>query len=229
MKTNFNFVIIILFLIFNSLNADDDMVAITVKARGQVKLTQANQVRSTPIKNGQILKDQDKIDTGPSSTCAVKFLDDKSLLRIRENSSCVIETKKEKNVVDKNILVKIGTFFADLFKPKGIFQVTTPTSVASVKGTRWWIIHSLDGRTIHICIEGLIDISNDAGRVLLRAGQTAEVNSRFELPRIHLTTEDEIPAGEEDRAGIKVLEIGFSGPNEQVKMLKVDIKDLVNE
>lgn len=229
MKANFKFVITILLLIFNSLSADDDMVAITVKARGQVKLTQANQVKSTPIKNGQILKDQDKIDTGPSSTCAIKFLDDKSLLRIRENSSCTIETKKEKNVVDKNIFVNIGSFFADLFKPKGIFQVTTPTSVASVKGTQFWILHFFDGRTIYICIKGLIDISNDAGRVLLREGQTAEVDSRFELPKIHITTEDEIPIGEEDRTDVRVLEIGFSGPNNQVKMLKVDIKDLVNE
>ncbi|MFQ5584788.1 MAG: hypothetical protein ACE5GL_10170, partial [Calditrichia bacterium] len=123
------------------------------------------------------------------------------------------------------IIVQIGSFFASLFKPSGSFSVTTPTSVASVKGTKFWTIHFLDGHTVYICIKGLIDIVNDAGRVLLREGQTAVVTSRFKLPEVRLTQPGDIPEEEINKAGIHSLEFCFINDNGETKTLKIDIQE----
>jgi hypothetical protein len=203
--------------------ADD--VAITLKVRGKVTLTEKGEAKSVSVKKAQLLSDQDKIETGAASRCAIKFLDDKSLLRIKENSSCVIEAKKEQKKIDKNIVVKIGSFFASLFQPKGSFSVTTPTSVASVKGTKFWTIHLLSGITMYICIEGLLDVLNDAGRVLVRGGQTAIVKSRFLLPEVRLTQPGDIPEDDLEGSGIRTLEFGFKNENGETKTLQVDIQE----
>jgi len=215
---------IILFLIFFLLNwaIAADPIAVIVKSRGNVDLFRSNSSKSLSVKKGQVLYDGDKIRTGPGAFCAVKFIDDKSLLRIKENSSCIIEGKREKDYINKNILVEIGSFFTSLFKPRGKFTVTTPTSVASVKGTQFWIIQLEDGRTVYIGIEGLVDLINDAGRVLLRSGQTAIFTSQNQLPDIRLTQEGEIPFLNDSYENFKTLEIEFRDANGQIKKLRLD-------
>ncbi len=121
--------------------------------------------------------------------------------------------------------MEVGSFFASLFKQRGTFTVTTPTSVASVKGTKFWIIQMQDGRTMYIGIEGLVDLINDAGRVLLREGQTALFTSKNQLPEIRLTKEAEIPTMEEHDTRIKTMEIEFKDSGGQTKKLRLDYEE----
>jgi len=202
-----------------------DPVAVIVKTRGRVDLLSAQSSKNKLVKKGQVLFDGDKLRTGRASFCALKFIDDKSLLRIKENSSCVIEGKREKDHINKNVFVEVGSFFASLFKQRGTFTVTTPTSVASVKGTQFWIIQMQDGQTIYIGIEGLVDLINDAGRVLLREGQTAVFTSKNQLPEIRLTKEGETPTLEEHDDQTKTMEIEFKDPSGQTKKLRLEYKE----
>ncbi|NIW78164.1 MAG: hypothetical protein GWN16_01315, partial [Calditrichae bacterium] len=201
-------------------------IAVVLKVRGEVTVTEANSTEGKDVKKGYILQDGDKLETGPLSFCAIKFLDDKSLLRIKEKSTCVIEGKREQNAIEKNIFVEIGSFFTSLFKPKGKFKVTTPTSVASVKGTQFWILQlGQTGETRYICIEGIIEVENSAGKVLVKEGQTATVASRSRMPEVGLTKPGEIPSDEENQSSARTLDVEFTDPNGQNKILRIQIKE----
>ena len=217
--------LIFLFLlsITPGLHAASEYVAVVIKSRGQVTLIPKGKTRAIKVQKGQLLRDGDRLETGTASFCAIKFLDDKSLLRIKENSTCVIEGKKEGDKIDKNILVEVGSFFASIFKQRGKFLVTTPTSVASVKGTQFWTIQKRNGPTIYIGIEGSIDISNEAGRVLLRAGQTGIVTSKNQLPQIRLTDPSEIPSEGEGSIKTQILEIEFQSPDGAQKTMRIEV------
>ena len=179
---------VLLFILIASFAYGADPVAVIVKTAGKGELTRSSApTKVIDLSKGTVLYDGDKIHTFKGSFCAIKFIDDKSLLRVKENSTCVIEGSREKDYINKNIIVEVGSFFASLFKQRGKFTVTTPTSVASVKGTQFWTVQFSDGHTMYIGIEGLIDLTNDAGRVLLRSGQTAVYTSRNQLPEIRLT------------------------------------------
>ena len=170
MVRTITFAIIGLNLLLSALSLADDNVAVILKVRQDVRITPTNQTKTVQGKRGMALQDGNKVETGNASLCALKFVDDRSLLRIRENSSCVIEGKKEQNKIEKNIFVQVGTFFADLFKPSSTFKITTPTSVASIKGTKFWVIqHS---PTMYIVTRGVIEVKNDVNVALVREGQT---------------------------------------------------------
>ena len=216
-------IIMVLFMFFVSHAADP--IAIIIKSKGSVDVYKPEEAEPRDGRKGMVLYDGDKIKTAEASFCAIKFVDDKSLLRIKENSSCMIEGKREEEKTDKNVIVEIGTFFAQLFQPKGKFTITTPTSVASVKGTQWWTLQLQDGRTIYICLEGFLDCGNDAGKFLLKEGQTAIFTSQNLTPEIRLTHPDEIPASEEEAGRLQTLEIEFKNQDGLTKKLILDYQE----
>jgi hypothetical protein len=197
-----------------------DPVAIVLRERGKVDVFRKDETNARNARKGFVLYDGDKISTGSSSLCMIKYTDDKSLLRIKANSSCIVEGKKDAEKIDKNIIVQVGTFFVDLFQPKGRFTVTTPTSVASVKGTKWWIVQN--SPTKYIVIEGLIDCENERGKFLVKEGQTAVFESATSDPIIRLTTQDEIPTLEEDLGDRQTLEIEFQDADDKTKKMIID-------
>jgi hypothetical protein len=216
------FICIGLSLLLFAFSYADDNVAVVLKVRRDVRITPTNQTRTVQAKRGSALQDGSKIETGERSFCALKFLDDKSLLRIRENSSCIIEGKKEQNKIEKNIFVQVGAFFADLFKPKGSFKVTTPTSVASIKGTKFWVIQR--SPTKFIVTEGVIEVENETNKALVRAGQTAVVQSSTSEIEVYLTREGEIPS-DEDQSKIGELDINFENEQGEEKILRIKFKE----
>ncbi|OGB68892.1 MAG: hypothetical protein A2Y94_04010 [Caldithrix sp. RBG_13_44_9] len=202
-----------------------DAVAVVLNSRGKVSLFRAKETKAQDLRKGTVLYDGDKIRTAGASLCAIKFTDDKSLLRIKENSSCTIEAKKEKEQTNKNIIVEVGTFLASLVQPKGKFTITTPTSVASVKGTQWWTIQMQDGRTMYICLEGLVDLDNAAGKFLVKEGQTALFTGEDKTPEIRLTKADEIPSDEEGVGDLKSLEIEFKDADGKTRKMIIDYQE----
>jgi hypothetical protein len=204
----------------------NEKVAVIVKLNGDVRVTAAKSFKSTAAKKGQILQDGDIIETGAEAYCAIKFLDDKSLLRIRENSACTIEGKREGNSIVKNIFVEVGSFFLSLFQQPKKFTVSTPTSVASVKGTKFWVMQlAQSGETRYICTEGSVEVSNKAGKVLLRRGQTAIVLSRNSSPEVRLTRSGDIPLEDGFSDGAtRELEFEFNNDNGQKKVIRIQIE-----
>jgi hypothetical protein len=213
-------------LFISSVLTANEKVAVIVKLSGDVRLTAAKSFKSVTAKKGQILQDGDIIETGAEAYCAIKFLDDKSLLRIRENSTCTIEGKREGKSIIKNIFVEVGSFFLSLFEQPKKFTVSTPTSVASVKGTKFWVIQrGQSGETRYICTEGSVEVSNKAGKVLLRRGQTAIVLSRNSSPEVRLTKSGDFPLEDGFHDGAtRELEFEFQNDNGQKKTIRIEIE-----
>jgi hypothetical protein len=221
MKSNYKIIVsLIVLFIMVQIGLSADPVAIVLRERGKVDVFRKDETSARDARKGFVLYDGDKISTGASSLCMIKYTDDKSLLRIKENSTCIIEGKKEAEETDKNIIVEVGTFFVDLFRPKGRFTVTTPTSVASVKGTKWWIVQN--SPTKYIVIEGMIDCENEAGKFLVKEGQTAIFESMQSDPVIRLSTPEEIPSMEDDLGDRQSLEIEFQDSDGNTKKMIID-------
>ncbi len=215
--------IFVLFLIAQA-GYSADPVAVVIQMRGKVNFTRAKESKAHNARKGTVLYDGDKISTLDASICAVKFWDDKSLLRIKESSTCVIEAKKVENRTNKNIIAEVGSFLTNIFQPGGSFSVTTPTSVASVKGTEWWTLQLKDGRTIYICLDGLVDAESGAGKFLVKEGQTAIFADRNQTPEIRLTKPDEIPSWEDDIDELRNMEIEFIDPDGKTRKMIIDFQ-----
>ncbi len=210
-------------LFFASSLLASNKIAIVLKTKGPVTIEKASNKKKVSAKVGMSLEDGDKIVTGRRAFVAVRFLDDKSLVRVRANSVCSIEGNKKKDKIEKSIWVEVGTFFCDIFKQKGSFKVITPTSVASIKGTKFWTMHSATGGTRYVGIEGLVEIKNNKGKALMKKGETAIVESKDSPPIIRLTKKGDLPEDAEDIQG-KVLEIEFESKDGQQKNLRIELE-----
>ena len=83
----------------------------------------------TPLLDGELIK------TGFKSLALVKFLDG-SLIRVRENSSLTIHGKREGKKQIANTVVHSGELNFDVNKQEeDEFKFTTPTGIASIRGT----------------------------------------------------------------------------------------------
>jgi hypothetical protein len=196
-----------------------DPVAVIIKAKGDITIKNSASGKSITAKRGTRLFDGDKIATGKKGGLAVKFLDDNSLLRIRPNSTCTINAKTENNSVTKNIFVEVGTIFSKITKQKSSFSVTTPTSVASVKGTIFWTVQKFKGSTQFFGEEGTVEVSNDAGSALMQEGETATVTSKNSKPIVTKTKPGEGPSLDDTDAPDE-FEFEFQDDSGNKKLLK---------
>ena len=195
-------------------------IAITIKSKGKVKVSESGKKSDKKLKRGFRLKDGDKIVTGDKSYAAFRFIDDRSLVRVRANSSCTIQGKEEDNSIFKNIFLEIGTIFARITKQKGRFQVTTPTSVASVKGTKFITDHRGADGTYYFGEEGLCEIKNKGGVARLRSGETAFVADENTAPVVYKTRKGEKPSFDEFEGEEDEFEFEFENDAGDKKLLK---------
>ncbi len=227
MKNLKNILPILLVIIFTSSLIAANPVAIIIKAKGQVSIKNTKTGKSVTAKRGTRLSNEDKITTGKKGRIALKFIDDNSLVRVRPNSTLTINTKKEKNSVTKNIFVEVGAIFSRITRQKSSFRITTPTSVASVKGTAYWTIQKFKAGTIYFGEEGVVELSNDAGSALMKAGETGIVTSKNSKPIVRKTRPGEKPSDGDDDLPDE-FEFEFEDESGNKKILKFKIKNTQN-
>ena len=200
-----------------------ETVAVVLKVKGSVSLVRGKSTTAQTLTRGFRLEHGDKLSTGSKGYAAIKFVDDASVIRIRANSTCRIEGKKEKNQILKNVYLEVGALFARVTQQKGEFKITTPTSVATVKGTEWISEQKSEGGTYYYGLKGVVEISNEAGVALLHANETVEVLDAFTAPR----TRKSLP-GEglwEDEFGLEdEFEFEFENDSGERKMLRFNVQ-----
>ena len=130
---NFRIAVLLFICISSSLIASK--IAVTTKVKGSVDLKKVGEKEFQVLKTGTILSDGDKIRTGKSGFAAIIFIDDKSILKIKEDSEAVITGKRTAASISKKINMDGGIIRATISKQGVDFVIQTPTSVASVKGT----------------------------------------------------------------------------------------------
>jgi hypothetical protein len=173
--------IIILFLFsivgMDSLVTAAETIAVILKADGSVTVTRAGQNSVIKITRGYRLEDGDKIVTGEKSQAALRFIDDASLVRIRANSVCVLHGQRENNQIMKNIYIEAGAILSNITQKKGKFQIATPTSVASIKGTVIIGDHADNRGTLWYGVNGEAMVNNNVDSTSLEPGETVFVKA----------------------------------------------------
>lgn len=126
-------VILSLFITTLLMGAEVDHVALTLQTNGEIILNRADE--SMPINTGELLIDKDELESMEESYAAVKFVDGSSVLRLFPLSVLQINAEKNEDELDKRSFLEVGTVWSKVTKKTGLFEVETPTTVISVRGT----------------------------------------------------------------------------------------------
>ncbi len=134
-------------------------IAVVAKTGGEVLHHSKNETSWTPLNSGVLLENRTSIKTGVESFSVVIYLDDKSTIKIRPRTEVIIQGKKENNQILKTIKMFVGETLYDFSKNGQKFKVETPTSIASVKGTTFFVaVSPVDNSTTLYGIEGVLSV-----------------------------------------------------------------------
>ena len=156
-------------LISSSLFSQETIARIT-KLSGDVKIKKISEAIFTSISPGYAVTSGDIMNVGNDSYCMVIFIDDKSILKIREDTQFQFMETKNTRTID----IEFGKILHDVKKDKvKNFRVETPVSVASVKGTEFWSVINQMGFDKFYGLEGVVEVFNEVSgqSVSLGAGE----------------------------------------------------------
>ena len=141
-----------------SITIAGEKIAIVTKIIGKAEYIREKNAPEN-LKRGFIIESGDEIATQKGAFVAIVFIDDRSALKIREKSKIVLNGKKSAKKISKRINLNSGTIRAQVKTGKD-FLVQTSVSVASVKGTDFWVISDDKIGDSIIGLEGLVTLSN---------------------------------------------------------------------
>jgi len=224
-----NKIFLLVILLFNlNQTVFAQRIAITTKTLGSVEIEKKEKPGFNMLKAGTILNDGDRIRTGSDGFALIIFIDDKSQLKIKEESEVTITGKKIASTISKNIRMDNGTVRAQVNKQrKGEFVIQSTTSVASVKGTDFWFIANSEEGDMLIGIEGIVDLFNVVSglSVDVTAGNTgtSDDSGNLDVDPTNQNTVPDDPSDTEEDSGNQI-EIEFEGPDGEIKKLLIDIQ-----
>tara|TARA_B100001173_G_scaffold305957_1_gene312100 strand:+ start:579 stop:1250 length:672 start_codon:yes stop_codon:yes gene_type:complete len=199
-------------------------IAVATKVNGDVEIMPVDAKDFSKLKPGTILSDGDKIRTGNSGFAAIIFIDDKSILKLKGNSEATIAGQRTSASISKKINMDSGTVRATITKQNVDFVIQTPTSVASVKGTDFWLLSDPISGDEVIGLDGIVNLTNN------ETGEEVDVtegNSGISNPDgsvgIEETDPNSIPDDpSDDQEGPSQIRIYLDGPNGEQKVIVID-------
>ena len=201
-------------------------VAIAIKVKGDVSIFQKGLNSSKILKPGTPLNDQDKIKTGKNGYVALMYLDDKTVVKILGNSNLDILGDRLGNEINKSLNIKFGKVAASVASQKGKeFRISTPTSVASVKGTELAINSDPATGDSFTLIEGLIEVTNTitGESTQVQEGETAVSTPEGSL-EVTETTNQDLDGFEEADMHLETQELRFEIEDENGTIKELIIK-----
>ena len=217
---------LLVLLLFSTLESADK-IAVTMKVYGTVDIEQSGSSGLSALKPGTILSDGDRIMTGKNGFAALIYIDDKSMVKIMSNTEVIIKGRLSAGSIAKQVNIDHGTLRAQIQKQrKGDFVIQSSTSVASVKGTDFWMISDPVTGDILIGLEGLVNLTNlisgESSDVGAGTTGTSTPDGSVETSE---TNPDNIPV-DPDEGGTPTnqIEIELEGPDGEIKTLLIDIQ-----
>lgn len=216
---------LLLIFIF-SLLIGGDRIAVATKVIGSVEYVRGKDFAKS-VKKGHIIESGDKITTAKGGFVALIFIDDKSALKVKENSEVIISGNKNNRAIAKRIGLKGGTIRAQVGKKQNRdFIVQTTVSVASVKGTDFWVVSDNNNGDSVIGIEGVIQLTNkiSGDKIDIPSGITGLATKDGQLQSFNTDpkTIPKDPSG--DNIGNQKLKIEFKDANGKKKTLVIEYK-----
>jgi len=173
----------IIFILFTVTICSAETIGRVMKANGEVLIKPIGSgTYSVGVKPGQAVSNGDAIRVGEASFAVVIFLDDKSVVKIRENTDFqFVETSNT-----RSLIIEQGTTLHNVNSNdrKKAYRVETPVSVASVKGTQFSAFHdAVAGVDKFVGKTGNFDVFNTISGMTVNvgAGQKAVSNALGQL------------------------------------------------
>lgn len=206
MKTIVIFALSLLLGVSSSIAQKKKTVATVFKPVGTVEhrteeKAWTNAKPATPLISGDLIR------TGENSFAIIKFLEN-SVLRVQEKSEVTVNGEIAKGEFSKNVYLQNGELGFNVKKrPNEKFEFSTPTSVASIRGTGGLLIAGKDSNDVLILGSGTVDLRNLISNfsATLNGGQTAysmsngtitiEQSSDEELRLLNLGSPDDPDSG----------------------------------
>ncbi len=197
-----------------------DEIALVIKCDGNAQYRQSDQ-NWNKLSIGKRLEDGDEIKTGRGALVTIVFIDDKSLMKIREESQLILHGKREEKKILKKIGQQLGQLWFKVTNQETQLQIETPSGIAAVKGTEFYSVVDELGNTTIIGISGIVELFNSLGRVQVGPSQTGKAGKKS-IPVVEKTREP-IDWGN-DSGTLNELEIEFENENGEKKSLKLQYK-----
>jgi hypothetical protein len=193
-----------LILSFTIFGATDNSSALVVKSKGKVSVTQPGKEQAAATA-GALLINGTRLQTGEDGLALVKLLEDNSIIRVAAQSILTIRPKDEKGESTKKAKVSVGSVLFEVQKKlnSSIFQVETPTSVATVKGTKFWIVVKNDSVAITSTLDGEVEVEHSFTREkrTVLAGKSVRISGK--KMNLGATNKEDIPADTAEK-GLKI-------------------------
>ncbi|MDP6168798.1 MAG: FecR family protein [Candidatus Marinimicrobia bacterium] len=184
---------IVTLIMYSTFLLASSKVAIAIKTKGDVSVIYKGLSSAQALQPGSPLSDQDKIKTGKNGFVAIMYLDDKTVVKMLGNSDLTILGDRSGSKINKSLDIKYGRVAANVKPQKGKeFRISTPTSVASVKGTELAIESDPSTGDSFTLIEGLVEVTNSitGESTEVQEGETATSTPEGSLEVAQTTSED---------------------------------------
>ena len=201
-----------------------EKIAIVTKIIGKAEYIRG-QNSSKSLNRGLIIESGDVISTFKGGFVALIFIDDKSALKIKEKTKITVNGKKGSRKISKKINLTNGTVRAQVEKNKD-FIIQTSVSVASVKGTDFWVISDKKIGDSVIGLQGTVSLSNriSGEKIDISAGITGISSTNGSLQSFKSDPKNTpIDLDQSDKED-KKLEIIFKDSAGNKKKLIIDYK-----
>ena len=198
MKIKFYLITLIVFLF------SQDGIALVTKAKGSIEYKRDSDKKTfNEINKGQSLFDQDFISTGPDGFAKYVYLDDGSLIKVHKNAKVYVTGSVSGRSIVKQVNVAEGNVKFEVSKQAtGDFTVVTPTSVASVKGTDFWVDSDDEDGDQFFGLSGLVTVRNIQSNTIEQLTRNMTVTS---LPNGNIDKQKTQP---KDFKRLQTLELG---------------------
>jgi hypothetical protein len=148
-----------IYLAANEALQADKNVARVVRMVGKARAKGANDQKWRPLRVGSLVRDGDRVETGPNSQMILRY---KSIeMRLGPKTKTRVDALLDASKPSK-VHVSQGYSWFNVKKGnvKGPvnFRVSTPTAIASVRGTKFAVVEDEDGALSCVC-EGKVDTS----------------------------------------------------------------------
>ena len=151
-------------------HAADGSLAKVTAVQNTVEAKTAAGTTWAASKNGDPLKANDRVRTGPGSRAAILY-SDQTLHRMNEKSE--IEILPPASGGSGIVKILSGQSYFTTRTPKDFGRVQTPTVTAAIKGTEFAVSVGEDGTSVVTMIEGTVEASNEFGAVTVTKGEEA--------------------------------------------------------
>jgi len=213
-----------------------DSVAIALKTKGDIELMRGED--TSKVNSGDGLMNQDELESKEEAFAVVKFIDGSSLIKLFPNSILTIDAKEEDGLLNKKSTLKMGTIWAKVSKKTGMFEVDTPNTVVSVKGTEFMVDVDEEGTTSVRVKEGEVNLkskdTNDEKSVVPGEKGVVDKKGKISVARSADTnftdptrsSDDDSGGGSQTKSGeTEVMRIELKNADGEIQVIEIEFED----